>query len=209
MADLLRGGPRFHCELNDPVQNSPAVTAGIEPDTVLPGMCPVPWESPYKVNCLWLVRPRTPCCFLMILSRHRYNHSMMMFMNPGEQALLVGDKASATLEDGILRIYPSHDMEAEPRMTLRLLLGGVRHTRHNRVLRQFRTQRVNLTQLNAIDDTDPFLHSSRTLGRRLSHVGHSNYVSGQPVAVFLLAGTSVLVLLHRIVHARLGIVDVP
>ena len=42
MAHLLRGGPRFPCELDDPDKNSRAVTAGIEPDTVLPFMCPVP-----------------------------------------------------------------------------------------------------------------------------------------------------------------------
>ena len=49
----------------------------------------------------------------------------MMYLHPGEQALLVGDKVSATLEDGILRVYPSHDVEGEPLMAFRLLLGGV------------------------------------------------------------------------------------
>lgn len=47
----------------------------------------------------------------------------MLPLDPGEEALLLGERACAVLRDGILRVYPSPEPKGEPLIAFRLSFG--------------------------------------------------------------------------------------
>ncbi len=75
------------------------------------------------------------CCSLALLlpclqacpeNQRRMGRKVMHHhLDPEFQVHLVGERASAILQAGILRVFPSHDVESEPLMTLQLVTSDV------------------------------------------------------------------------------------